>query len=123
MPSLGAFRLPRWLAVHRGAVVRREPAPVTRLVPAMDEPPPVVPRTTRLAALPRRPRQESLPLSEVGWRFPPLSLLKPAPARATSGPSEEALQANARLLETVLVGLRGAGQHRGDPSRAGGDAV
>ena len=110
MPSLGAFRLPRWLAVHRGAVVRREPAPVTRLVPAMDEPPPVVPRTTKLAALPRRPRQESLPLSEVGWRFPPLSLLKPAPARATSGPSEEALQANARLLETVLsdYGVQGS---------------
>jgi S-DNA-T family DNA segregation ATPase FtsK/SpoIIIE len=110
MPSLGAFRLPRWLAVHRGAVVRREPAPVTRLVPAMDEPPPVVPRTTRLAAPPRRPRQESLPLSEVGWRFPSLALLKPAPARATSGPSEEALQANARLLETVLsdYGVQGS---------------
>src|SRR4029077_3385201 len=37
------------------------------------------------------------------WRFPPLSLLKPAPAHATNGPSEEALQANARLLETVLA--------------------
>ena len=77
---------------------------------AMDEPPPVVARTTRLAAPPRRPRQESLPLPEAGWRFPPLSLLKPAPARATSGPSEEALQANARLLETVLAdyGVQGS---------------
>ena len=83
---------------------------MTRLVPAMDEPPPVVARTTRLAAPPRRPRQESLPLPEAGWRFPPLSLLKPAPARATSGPSEEALQANARLLETVLAdyGVQGS---------------
>ena len=63
-----------------------------------------------LAAPPRRPRQESLPLPEAGWRFPPLSLLKPAPARATSGPSEEALQANARLLETVLAdyGVQGS---------------
>ena len=59
---------------------------------------------------PRRPRQESLPLPEAGWRFPPLSLLKPAPARAISGPSEEALQANARLLESVLAdyGVQGS---------------
>ena len=56
------------------------------------------------------PEQESLPLQEAGWRFPPLSLLKPAPARAASGPSEEALQANARLLETVLsdYGVQGS---------------
>jgi S-DNA-T family DNA segregation ATPase FtsK/SpoIIIE len=58
----------------------------------------------------RRPRQESLPLTEPGWRFPPLSLLKPAPARASTGPSAEALEANARLLETVLsdYGVQGA---------------
>ena len=80
----------------------------------MDEPPPppVVARTLRpaAAALARRPRQESLPLSDVGWRFPPLSLLKPAPTRASSGPSEEALQANARLLESVLAdyGVQGS---------------
>ncbi len=51
------------------------------------------------------PRQENLPLVETaagGWRTPPLSLLKSAPARAMSGPSEDALQANARLLESVL---------------------
>jgi S-DNA-T family DNA segregation ATPase FtsK/SpoIIIE len=48
------------------------------------------------------PRQESLPL-EGAWRFPPLSLLAPAPARSAIGaPTEEALQANARLLESVL---------------------
>ena len=76
----------------------------------MDEPPPVVARTTRPVLPPRRPRQESLPLPEAGWRFPPLSLLKPAPARAASGPSEEALQANARLLESVLAdyGVQGS---------------
>jgi S-DNA-T family DNA segregation ATPase FtsK/SpoIIIE len=112
VPSLGVFRLPRWLPFRRGGgvVVRREPAAAVRLVPAMDEPAPVLARTTRLAAPPRRPRQESLALPEAGWRFPPLSLLKPAPARATSGPSEEALQANARLLETVLAdyGVQGS---------------
>ncbi len=46
--------------------------------------------------------QQNLPLAEPGWRFPPLSLLKPAPVRAGTGPSREALEANARLLETVL---------------------
>nr|WP_294517754.1 DNA translocase FtsK [uncultured Rhodopila sp.] len=50
----------------------------------------------------RKPQQPSLPLGEAGWKFPPMSLLKDPPARAMSGPSEEALQANARLLETVL---------------------
>jgi S-DNA-T family DNA segregation ATPase FtsK/SpoIIIE len=47
-------------------------------------------------------RQERLPLQEVGWTLPSLSLLRPAPPRANTGPSEEALQNNARLLETVL---------------------
>ena len=42
------------------------------------------------------------PSVENGWQFPPLSLLTPAPQRAGVGPSEDALQANARLLETVL---------------------
>jgi S-DNA-T family DNA segregation ATPase FtsK/SpoIIIE len=116
VPTLRPLPIPsfRWLRLRRdaGPVVRREP-PATRLVPAMDEPPPppIVARTLRpAAALARRPRQESLPLSDVGWRFPPLSLLKPAPARASSGPSEEALQANARLLESVLAdyGVQGS---------------
>jgi S-DNA-T family DNA segregation ATPase FtsK/SpoIIIE len=48
-------------------------------------------------------RQESLPLVETGWRFPPLSLLKAPPTRAASGPSEDSLQNNARLLESVLA--------------------
>ncbi len=38
----------------------------------------------------------------MGWQFPSLGLLKDPPPRASTGPSEEALQANARLLETVL---------------------
>ena len=50
----------------------------------------------------RKPQQQILPLQEVGWTFPSLGLLKDPPPRASTGPSEEALQANARLLETVL---------------------
>ena len=69
--------------------------------------------SAKIAASPRRPplaRQEALPLGDDVWRFPPLSLLKPAPARSTTGPSAEALQANARLLEAVLgdYGVQGA---------------
>jgi len=47
-------------------------------------------------------RQESLPLQEAGWRFPPNSLLHSPPSRHAAGPDEEALQNNARLLESVL---------------------
>ena len=112
VPSVPTIRLPRWLAFRRkpGAVVRREPAPVRLDDPPAAELPPVVARTTRPPVPPRRPRQESLPLPEAGWRFPPLSLLKPAPAHADSGPSEDALQANARLLESVLAdyGVQGS---------------
>jgi S-DNA-T family DNA segregation ATPase FtsK/SpoIIIE len=76
-----------------------------------EEAPPVVTRLARPALPPvRRPRQDNLPLPEAGWQFPSLSLLKPLPARAASGPSEEALQANARLLESVLsdYGVQGS---------------
>ena len=67
----------------------------------------------RVAAQERRPavpRQENLPLEEAGWRFPPNSLLKAAPSRSSSGPSDESLQNNARLLESVLAdyGVQGA---------------
>ncbi|WP_200306720.1 DNA translocase FtsK, partial [Paracraurococcus ruber] len=56
------------------------------------------------------PRQEVLPLAgEDPWRLPPLALLAEPPAKRVGRPSEEALQANARLLEQVLddYGVRG----------------
>ncbi|MGI4946026.1 MAG: DNA translocase FtsK 4TM domain-containing protein, partial [Janthinobacterium lividum] len=54
--------------------------------------------------------QDPAPPAENGWQFPPLSLLSRAPTRAGSGPSADALQENARLLETVLndYGVQGA---------------
>jgi DNA segregation ATPase FtsK/SpoIIIE, S-DNA-T family len=77
--------------------------------PMVESPPPpepvtgVVVRGAKAVAAPaRKPQQQSLQLDEVGWTFPSLDLLKPPPPRASTGPSEEALQANARLLETVL---------------------
>jgi S-DNA-T family DNA segregation ATPase FtsK/SpoIIIE len=69
------------------------PAPIAARGPKAAVPPPPPPR---------KPQQQSLSLQEEGWKFPPLDLLKDPPPRANTGPSEEALQANARLLETVL---------------------
>ncbi len=110
-----------WLVnlVNRGPGLEPdEPPPVrTRLV-VRPEPPhearPADPDQTDPAGIPAPPvrglktsppprmLQPRLPLPEAGWKFPPPDLLKMPPARANSGPSEEALQANARLLETVL---------------------
>ncbi len=92
-------------------LARPNPAPESAHIPArptsIERPAAVIPEPKRkLPGL----RQESLPLNENGWQFPPLSLLSPAPTRAGSGPSQDALQANARLLETVLsdYGVQGA---------------
>ncbi len=101
------------------------PLPVARAVavaPAPSRPvapPPVEPAMespaarTKIIATPRRPpppRQEALALGEPGWVFPSLALLHQPPARASVGPSADALEANARLLETVLAdyGVQGA---------------
>ncbi|MBL6456063.1 DNA translocase FtsK 4TM domain-containing protein [Belnapia sp. T6] len=77
-------------------------------------PPPVITRPTKPATppLPKRPeptRQPQLDLRDSPWRLPPLSLLQEPPAKRVGRPSEEALQANARLLEQVLedYGVRG----------------
>ena len=58
----------------------------------------------------RKPVQEPLPLPESSWRMPSLGLLKKPPARIVTGPTEEALQGNARLLESVLAeyGVQGS---------------
>ncbi|MBV9734363.1 MAG: DNA translocase FtsK 4TM domain-containing protein [Acidisphaera sp.] len=99
-------------AMDPPGLARREPQfAAADLPPPMPEGPPT-PRA-RVAAPARRPpppRQETLPLGEPGWDFPPLSLLKPPPARAAAGPSADSLQANARLLESVLAdyGVQGA---------------
>ncbi len=92
-------------------LARPNPAPESAHIPArptsIERPAAVIPEARRkLPGL----HQESLPLNENGWQFPPLSLLSPAPTRAGSGPSQDALQANARLLETVLsdYGVQGA---------------
>ncbi len=85
---------------------RREPRITTARVadplPEAARPAAAKPKVSAATRKPAPARQESLPL-DGPWRFPPLSLLTPAPPRATIGaPSEEALQANARLLEAVL---------------------
>jgi S-DNA-T family DNA segregation ATPase FtsK/SpoIIIE len=113
--SLSQFlrREPGMDAPAPGTIVRREPGTAfSNRPPAPDSPAAAASvRTTRMPLPPpRKPQQQILPLPDAGWRFPPLDLLKPAPARAATGPSEEALQANARLLETVLsdYGVQGS---------------
>ena len=56
------------------------------------------------AGKPARPESE-----EVGWRFPPITLLHPPPPQTAMGPSQEALEGNARLLIKVLgdYGVKG----------------
>ena len=98
-------------------VIQPSPAAPERLAVKLEQTPDRRPMTPRLEPEARTParvaaspapkaapaRQESLPLTEATWRFPPLSLLTAAPPRGQTGaPSPESLQANARLLETVL---------------------
>ncbi|MDG6093547.1 DNA translocase FtsK [Acetobacter sp. AN02] len=48
-------------------------------------------------------KEKQPPRRDGGWQLPPLSLLRTlGPEHAQNGPSQEMLQANARLLETVL---------------------
>jgi S-DNA-T family DNA segregation ATPase FtsK/SpoIIIE len=84
------------VAPPQAAGVKKPPAPKVATPTAAPKPAP-------------GSRQGSLDLPDGTWRFPPLSLLSPAPARRGTGPSEEALQGNARMLETVLedYGVRG----------------
>jgi S-DNA-T family DNA segregation ATPase FtsK/SpoIIIE len=78
------------------------PVPAVRAAPPASAAPPLPKVQPPARPTPPAPRQEALPL-EGSWRFPTLDLLSPAPSRAMLGaPSEAELQANARLLETVL---------------------
>ncbi len=81
-----------------------------RDTPPADESPPTIRKARQTLPPPRKPQQQTLPLPDAGWQFPALSLLKSPPARTSTGPSEDALQANARLLETVLsdYGVQGS---------------
>ncbi|MCR0983463.1 FtsK/SpoIIIE family DNA translocase [Roseomonas populi] len=69
------------------------------------------PRIADRVLPPRRlPIGETVKKGDDGkFRLPPLSLLAPAPPRRDSGPSREALEENARMLESVLedYGVRG----------------
>jgi len=70
-----------------------------------EAPLPVQKPAVKPEAVPKKapPRQERLPLQDVTWNLPTLDLLYPPPPRSSMGHSEESLQANARLLESVLL--------------------
>src|SRR4051812_3172779 len=132
----GGIRLPRRRRAEPGAdlaaVLRaadaaaeapyspNRPRAEPRLAPEPSAPPPTAaqralaqpPKVTAPVAPPKRSaaaQQQSLDLLDSPWRLPPLSLLAEPPAKRVGRPSEEALQANARLLEQVLedYGVRG----------------
>jgi S-DNA-T family DNA segregation ATPase FtsK/SpoIIIE len=104
------------LARLRTAEPPAPPAPAPAAEPSFAPPPPVpeasAPRAPAVARPKPRPpaaHQDELGLAGAGWQFPPVSLLAPPPARTSTGPSQEALENNARLLESVLedFGVRG----------------
>jgi len=93
----------------RAADAAAEAMPIRPEVPvAPREAPPVRQRKATEAS--RRPApQPELDLLDGAFALPPLDLLTPAPTQRVGRPSEESLQANARLLESVLedYGVRG----------------
>jgi S-DNA-T family DNA segregation ATPase FtsK/SpoIIIE len=108
---------PRQPSAPSTAAPEQRPAPPPRqAAPPVPQPPvpqppgqqtprpaPLAPPTPVVTAQPpKRPVQQVLPLDASGWKFPSLDLLKAPPERHATGPSEESLQANAHLLETVL---------------------
>jgi S-DNA-T family DNA segregation ATPase FtsK/SpoIIIE len=108
----GAEAVSSWLtpilasATEQRSWPRENPAALE--IPEPEEPDfrfkPIPLAKIKAAPLPKKapPRQERLPLLDAGWNFPPLDLLQAAPSKTSVGPSADALQANARLLETVL---------------------
>jgi S-DNA-T family DNA segregation ATPase FtsK/SpoIIIE len=93
-----------------GLAARREPVIAT---PVAAKPPVAAAGDARIRAQKgARPaaRAEVPAPHPVGWRLPPVSLLKDPPAQHEVGMSAEAMQANARLLETVLsdYGVQGS---------------
>jgi len=81
------------------------PAIAAREAPAK---PRVAARAAEAKRAPAAARQPALDLGD-SWRLPPLDLLVEPPAKRQGRPTEEALQGNARLLESVLedYGVRG----------------
>ncbi|MFC0385451.1 FtsK/SpoIIIE family DNA translocase [Muricoccus vinaceus] len=109
-PRLPARRAPRAQPerpAEGGEAAEAARSPVAEAPRAAQE----APRIADRVVPPRRlPISETVKKGDDGrFRLPPLSLLKPAPARRETGPSQETLAENARLLESVLddYGVRG----------------
>lgn len=108
-------------AVAPARPATRAPAPVRDPAPApavaaftddADESPAVADTAPRRSffdrlrgekAAPQARRETPSGTDQASWILPPLSLLHRAPPHTQAGPSREVLQANARLLETVLA--------------------
>ena len=93
----------------RGAAAAEPAAPPARPEAPATEAAMARPRVTVPPPPKSRAPQPALDLGDQSFRLPPIDLLVEAPPRRATGPSEESLQANARLLESVLddYGVRG----------------
>jgi S-DNA-T family DNA segregation ATPase FtsK/SpoIIIE len=76
-------------------------SPVRRLLARAQEQTAPAPPAPREEAGRHSPAGARIP-DPPGWRLPPLSLLRPPPPQGAVGPARHILDANARLLETVL---------------------
>ena len=94
--AAGGVRPPR-----RGAGTPESPRPEVRSW-RTDAARPRAENAAATAATTRKPQQQSLPLHGGRLEISVADAAEGAAATGSTGPSEEALQANARLLETVL---------------------
>ncbi|WP_458095379.1 DNA translocase FtsK 4TM domain-containing protein [Roseomonas sp. WA12] len=112
-PQLSALLRAADAAAEEAPAPRPSPrrAPKPQPEPPADSEASEGPRIAERVLPPRRlPISETVKKGDDGkFRLPPLSLLAAAPPRRDSGPSREALEENARLLESVLddYGVRG----------------
>jgi S-DNA-T family DNA segregation ATPase FtsK/SpoIIIE len=104
-PSLAALLR----KAEEAAAAAPEPPVVPKAPPEAAAAPRIAERGSTRKAKPRQPALDLPPPSDAGFRLPPPELLSEPPARRSGGPTEEALAANARLLESVLedYGVRG----------------
>ncbi len=101
-PEAQAAPAPRAVVIGTRTQLRQEPVLVDPPRPAGDPPKPPKPPKSTGEDKKAPPAQLALPIEQT-WNFPPLDLLTTPPSRdAIGAPSTEALDATARMLETVL---------------------
>ncbi|MBY5408337.1 DNA translocase FtsK [Rhizobium leguminosarum] len=116
LPAAPLLERPRRIAVEAPVVLAPQAAPTLRVAPApqIASAPPAAPapqRTPPVAAVLPSPRLAARPerIDASGYEFPPRALLQEPPERLGEIMSQETLEQNAGLLESVLedFGIKG----------------